>query len=194
MKMKKLIALSMVFFSSFSFGQTADELAKSKDFIQYINSFWQMSSGLGTKFSTTERQSLSQDLEAKRSETLSQSQQFAYIASIFKFRDVNSFKGFYDSLNIVRAKLKAQYGEIPQDVISAAAAIVINGRVPQCENRWRYALCAAAIVAEGGIMLAACEAGTVTVGTPLCVAAAALYVANGVAGCHDTWCKKQVDS
>jgi len=188
--MKKLIGLLTILISFQGMSQTKEELLKSKDFQQYVNSLYQMSYSIGSKFTSEQRSSLVSDLESKKNNNLTDAQQFEYIASSFRFRDVNTFKGFYDSLVIVRQKLDAAFNDIPQQAFTDAAAVIIEDRAPSCENRWRFIMCSATVTAEGTVMLAACETGTVGIGTPICIAAAVAYTAGGIADCHDKWCRK----
>jgi hypothetical protein len=50
-------------------------------------------------------------------------------------------------------------------------------------NSFRLAICDAAVAVEGAALLAACEVATLGVGTPLCVAGAVTFAANGMNDC-----------
>jgi hypothetical protein len=70
---------------------------------------------------------------------------------------------------------------------NASAKILESDEGPGC--RWRFYLCAASIGIQGATILAACEGATVGIGTPACIAAAAVFAANGIAECKEKYCK-----
>jgi hypothetical protein len=188
--MKRIFGFILVCISSHAVCQTKEELLKSKDFQQEIISIFNMSTNISSRLSSEQRTAVIQQFESRKNEQMTDAQQFEFIASSFRFKDVNTFKNFYDSLTLVRQKLKNTYGDIAQQPFTDAAAVIIEGRAPSCESRIRFALCSASITGQGALMLAACEGTTVGIGTPVCVAMALAYTANGIAECYDKWCRK----
>ena len=58
----------------------------------------------------------------------------------------------------------------------------------ECRRPWRFALCSAAVGVEGALLLAGCEAASGGLATPLCLAGAAAWAANGIAECRERYC------
>jgi len=188
---KNIFLLSLILLSFTTFSQvSSEELGKDKYFAEYVTTMDQMAQSLITKFTREEIKALGNLIETKKKENLSVEEQNQFVSKIFRLKDPVEFSTFQEVISKDRKYLKDKYGVIDKDVFENAGAAVlqsVSGRAASCG--WRYGICAASVGFQGALMLSGCEAGTLGIGTPLCVAGVSIWTANALGECYDDYCK-----
>lgn len=175
---------------------TSEELSKNSNFSTYVTKFNSLIQYMTATFAKNELLTVKNQIDIIKKQNLSKSDELAAVANILKYNDITGLGSTLDIISSNHYEVTKTYGTINSDIYGSAYNIVTENTSTTssfveesgCRRPWRFGLCAAAVGVEGAALLAACEAATVGVGTPACVAAAALWAANGVADCREKYC------
>lgn len=184
----KTVTLTLLFLltSVFSFAQSIDELASDVDFVSYVNDFYRLTEIIGEKVSwdSTRLSEIYLAIEEAKNSNLSTEEQYNFVNETIGLTEEDSFAIYHQRIITSYHNLQDRYPDISPEVFSEAGAEVLY-----TDCGWRYAICAARVGFEGGLLLAACEGATAGIGTVLCLAGATAYLADGLGDCYDKYCK-----
>lgn len=182
----------------------AQKLSANSDFNQYSDNFNALIDSTLKRFSKDQIESLITKIEIAKTQNMSIEEQYAFLTKEFQLSDQRTFikaaKIIFPSYKRLQSHLK---GGLTEDVFEKATRIKNNrdlqvktigmqetpstATVAESGGGWRYSLCAASVSFQGGLLLAACEAASGGVATPLCLAGAVAYAADGIAECADKY-------
>ena len=190
--MKKIIVGLTVFFMAISvnsFSQTtAEDLLKDKDLNAFVGSYYEMVTLISNHYNKEELTKISQEIGGTENSKLSAANQIELISKTLKDFDKDIFINLQntalESLKNISIKLQ---NSIDKEIFVIAFSTALKIKIVSGCG-WRFGLCSAAVGVEGGLMLAACEASTLGIGTPLCITGVVIWTANEIAECRDKYC------
>jgi len=183
--MKRLTFLLLMLLTTIiSFSQTTEELARDEDFVNYLTTSVKLALIVKEKVSSPEdREQLNAAIEDAKTQKMSNEEQIAFVNNLFNFSDADSFAIHSSTIALSYKNLTIKYPELTLETFEAAGEQVLSRGCG-----WRFFRCSAARTFEGGLMLAACEAITAGVGTPLCVIGVSLWLDEEIDECAEKHC------
>lgn len=176
----------------------AETLSKDEDFKIFYEEFNKLVDFTRKNYSKIKRDYIIKQIDMAKSRNLSTSEQSRFISEELNFLDAQSLKIMSESVSVSFYNLQKKYGVgLTKNIFTDAVSIKNNNDLSNQDASalavesgcgWRFSLCAAAVSFEGGLILAGCTAITAGVGTPLCLAGAVVWAANGMAECSDDYC------
>lgn len=174
------------------------------DFNQYSDNFNALVDSALKNFNKDQLQALISKIEIAKTQNLSIEEQYTFLTKEFKLSDrqtlVKATKIILPSYKSFQSHFR---DGLTEDVFEKATKIKNNRDLkiktismqqsPETPTvaaeggGWRYTLCAASVGFQGGLLLAACEAASGGLATPLCLAGAVAYAADGIAECADKY-------
>ena len=195
LKSSLLILLSLVISTSLLAQVSSDSLSKDKYFIEYITAMQNMNNHLIETFSSEGLKQLPKMIQQIEDKNLNEDEQYVAIANVFKLKDSTSFRSFQKVIAGDFIKLQEKYGlffdkdiYVDESIFVKAATILLqtsNG----CAHPWKYGFCSASVTFQGELLLAACEAASSGIATPLCLAGSIAFGIDGINDCYEKWCK-----
>jgi hypothetical protein len=168
-------------------------LSKDDAFNQYVQNFSILTENALKRFNKEQLKEITSMIEHAKSKKLTIEEQYFFIAKELQLLDELSLKQLNEVISASFSSLQRRFGKNLTKEIFVEAFKLKNNSNPQTSLvesgcGWRYTLCASAVAFEGGLLLAACEAASGGLATPLCLAGAVVYAGNGIADCHDSYC------
>lgn len=196
--MKKYILIFVLAaFSTTTFAQiTSSNLSRDNDFIKYVTNFNGIVDYLKANFSRNMYTTMQTEIGNLKNQGLSKKDELKAVSKLFNYTDIAQLEIIFDNISLSHAALIQKFGTIDTDVFLVSYKTVTENQssnspsnaVPGCRRPWRYALCCAAVGVQGAGILAACETVSAGVATPLCLAAAITFAADGIADCAEKYC------
>ena len=160
----------------------------------FILNFNKFAETVSLNFTKEERTKMLLKIENVKQKQLSTDEQYKFIFDQLKLSDKKTFMPLESLIMKGFQNIQKKYGPNIDSQIFTNATAKVQEKLPKNNARmddgcgFRFGLCAGSVGFQGGLLLAACEAVTAGVATPLCLAGTVIYAADGVAECRDKYC------